>query len=97
MMNWNRIIMQNDNYKDYSQVSANEPRDVKYSSLPASSPSSPCRMRLEDNKAVFAVKLHYMMSELEKDGNDNIIGWQPHGRCFLVRDRKILVESVITR
>lgn len=32
----------------------------------------------------FPVKLHYMLSEIEKDGLAHIISWQPHGRCFIV-------------
>jgi hypothetical protein len=34
----------------------------------------------------FPAKLHYMLSEMEKEGLEHIISWQPHGRCFIVHD-----------
>jgi hypothetical protein len=43
----------------------------------------------------FPVKLHYMLSELETDGMDDIISWQPHGRCFLVHKQQQFVEQVL--
>jgi hypothetical protein len=48
--------------------------------------------RNEDN---FPVKLHYMLSELENDGVDGIVSWQPHGRCFLVHKQQQFVEKVL--
>lgn len=32
----------------------------------------------------FPVKLHYMLEDMEKDGLDHVMAWQPHGRCFIV-------------
>lgn len=32
----------------------------------------------------FPVKLHYMLRDMEEDGLDHIMSWQPHGRSFLV-------------
>jgi hypothetical protein len=46
----------------------------------------------EDN---FPVKLHYMIRELETDGMDDIVSWQPHGRCFLVHKQLAFVEKVL--
>jgi hypothetical protein len=43
----------------------------------------------------FPVKLHYMLNELEKDGMDDIVSWQPHGRCFLVHKQQQFVEQVL--
>jgi hypothetical protein len=43
----------------------------------------------------FPVKLHYMLNELEKDGLDDIVSWQPHGRCFLVHKQQQFVEQVL--
>lgn len=43
----------------------------------------------------FPVKLHYMLSELEADGLDYIVSWQPHGRCFLVHDQHRFVEEIL--
>lgn len=43
----------------------------------------------------FAVKLYHMLSEAEATGKTHIVSWQPHGRCFLVHDRKAFVEQVL--
>jgi HSF-type DNA-binding len=43
----------------------------------------------------FPVKLHCMLSALEKEGLSHIVSWQPHGRCFLVRDHKKFVERIL--
>jgi hypothetical protein len=43
----------------------------------------------------FPVMLHYMLNELEKDGMDNIVSWQPHGRCFLVHKQQQFLEHVL--
>lgn len=43
----------------------------------------------------FPLKLHYMLNEMEKDGQDSIVGWQPHGRCFLVKNQKLFVEKIL--
>lgn len=32
----------------------------------------------------FPLKLHEMLRQMEIDGLDHIVSWQPHGRCFLV-------------
>jgi hypothetical protein len=32
----------------------------------------------------FPMKLHEMLRQLEIDGHDHIVSWQPHGRCFVV-------------
>jgi hypothetical protein len=43
----------------------------------------------------FPVKLHYMLTELETDGMDDVVSWQPHGRCFLVHKQQQFVEKVL--
>ncbi|CAB9523374.1 Heat stress transcription factor [Seminavis robusta] len=43
----------------------------------------------------FAVKLHHMLSDVEAFGESGIVSWQPHGRCFVVRDRKAFVERIL--
>jgi HSF-type DNA-binding len=43
----------------------------------------------------FPVKLLYVIEELEKDGLDHVISWQPHGRCFIVHKQKEFVENVL--
>jgi hypothetical protein len=52
----------------------------------------------EESNAVeesFPYKLHYMLTELETDGMDDIVSWQPHGRCFLVHNQKAFVDHVL--
>jgi hypothetical protein len=39
--------------------------------------------------------LHYVLSDMEKDGLQNVAAWQPHGRCFIVHDQKLFVEKIL--
>jgi HSF-type DNA-binding len=57
----------------------------------------PANRKVNSNRADqnFPVKLHYILSELERDGLSHIVSWQPHGRCFVVRDQKEFVERVL--
>lgn len=48
--------------------------------------------RPEEN---FPVKLHYMLAELERDGLNHIVSWQPHGRCFVVHKQQQFVQNVL--
>lgn len=43
----------------------------------------------------FPVKLHYVLSDLAKDGLDYIVSWQPHGRCFIVHDQNKFATDVL--
>jgi hypothetical protein len=43
----------------------------------------------------FPVRLHYVLSEMEKDGLQHIVSWQSHGRCFIVHDQKLFAKSVL--
>jgi hypothetical protein len=43
----------------------------------------------------FPEKLHYMLSEMEKDGLQHVASWQSHGRCFLVHDQILFAEKVL--
>jgi hypothetical protein len=45
-------------------------------------------------KDIFPVRLHYMLSEMEKDGLEHIISWQLHGRCFIVHDSDALEKRL---
>lgn len=40
----------------------------------------------------FPLKLHEMLENVSADGFDQIISWQPHGRCFVVHKPKEFVE-----
>jgi hypothetical protein len=43
----------------------------------------------------FPERLHYMLSDMEKDGLQHVASWQPHGRCFLVHDPNLFAEKVL--
>jgi hypothetical protein len=43
----------------------------------------------------FPIKLHYMLSELETDGMDDVVSWQPHGRSFIVHKQPQFVEKLL--
>lgn len=43
----------------------------------------------------FPVRLHYMLSDLEKEGLSHIASWQPHGRCFAVHDHEAFEERIL--
>jgi hypothetical protein len=43
----------------------------------------------------FPEKLHYVLSDMEKDDLQHIVSWQPHGRCFIVHDQKHFAEKVL--
>jgi hypothetical protein len=86
-------------YHDYANIRETDPdavavdsnlAEVEQSDTGASGASS--TNRSEKN---FPVKLHYMLSELEWDGLDHIVSWQPHGRCFVVHKQKEFVERII--
>lgn len=43
----------------------------------------------------FPAKLHYMLSEIERDGLGHIVSWQPHGRCFMVHKQKEFEQKIL--
>jgi hypothetical protein len=45
----------------------------------------------------FPERLHYVLSEMEKDGLQDVASWQSHGRCFLVHDQKLFTETVLPK
>jgi HSF-type DNA-binding len=40
----------------------------------------------------FPIRLHKMLDQLTLDGHADVISWQPHGRCFVVRKPKEFKE-----
>lgn len=40
----------------------------------------------------FPLKLHKMLETVAHEGNDHIVSWQPHGRCFVVHKPQEFVE-----
>lgn len=47
--------------------------------------------------AGFPLKLHETLSLIERDGNDHIIGWLPHGRSFKIYQQKEFVEMILPK
>lgn len=47
--------------------------------------------------ALFPIKLHEVLDEVERDGLDGIISWAPHGRCFVIHEPKEFVEQVLPK
>lgn len=43
----------------------------------------------------FPERLHYALENAEKDGYEDAISWQLHGRSFLVHDPEKLTEKVL--
>ena len=46
---------------------------------------------------VFPLKLHETLSQIEKDGFDDIIGWLPHGRSFKIHKQKEFTDIILPR
>ena len=45
----------------------------------------------------FPEKLHEMLTQVDEEGLTHIVSWQPHGRCFLVHEKKDFIESIMPR
>jgi hypothetical protein len=45
----------------------------------------------------FPAKLHFMLSEIEKDGLDHIVSWCLHGRSFQINDLKSFQKELIPK
>jgi hypothetical protein len=43
----------------------------------------------------FPVRLFDMLDACEKEGMDDIVAWQPHGRSFIVRQPKIFQSKIL--
>lgn len=80
-------------YRDYSQeVETKFEASRHMSDTITADTASKGGCRAEEN---FPIKLHYMLLELQRDGLDHIVSWQPHGRCFVVHKQKEFVEHIL--
>lgn len=43
----------------------------------------------------FALKLHRILDETEKNGMGHIISWQPHGRAFKIHNAELFTERIM--
>lgn len=73
-------------YHDY----ATEPELKLASSLSADSVVLP-----KHGRNSFPEKLHFMLSDVAKDGLDHIVSWQWHGRSFMVHDQEAFVKRML--
>ena len=72
------------NYHDY----ANEPDDPS---------KTPIRRRKGGVTTPFPVVLHRLLAQIERDGHADVLGWQPHGRCFVIFQPKEFVRTIMPR
>jgi hypothetical protein len=47
-------------------------------------------MALSSTTQNFPEKLHYMLGEMESDGQEHVISWHSHGRSFAIHDQQKL-------
>lgn len=74
-------------YRDYSlEVPTAE-------ELAMTSPQAPERTP----NAAFPLKLHEILSQIERDGFDCIIGWLPHGRSFKIHKQEEFVRTILPK
>lgn len=45
----------------------------------------------------FPVQLHEILDNIEEDGHADVISWQPHGRCFVVRKPQDFLHEIMPR
>jgi len=43
----------------------------------------------------FPFKLHTLLEQIEQDGFGHIVSWQPHGRAFVIHDKKTFVDQIM--
>jgi HSF-type DNA-binding len=60
--------------------------------MPTASASSP----YSTQRVTFPEKLFRLLEGAEAQGLSHVISWQPHGRCFLVRDREAFSQLLPT-
>ena len=81
-----RVSSADQEYRDYASVGPAEAARLFGSSSGCSSGGA---VRQHNPQASgsqqqgFAVKLHYMLADIEASGDSSIVSWQPHGRCVL--------------
>ena len=51
--------------------------------------------KLSSSKLPFLWKLHEMLDDVEKTGDDHIVSWLPHGKAFRVHKPKSFVQKII--
>jgi len=82
--NHKRLFVQH-TYRDHShEVPLPEELDLVGPKAPVRTPN-----------AAFPLKLHEILTQIENDGHDHIVGWLPHGRSFKIYKQKEFVETIL--
>lgn len=84
----------NHNYHDYANVSVSE-INMLFPGAAVASLRQHNPLASGAQQQGFAVKLYHMLADIESSGEAEIVSWRPHGRCFVVHDRKAFVERVL--
>jgi hypothetical protein len=81
-------------------VSHHQPKSHEKSSWSTTSSSLSLSLPLPlsfSNHVTFPEILHHMLHQVSVEGQEHIVSWQPHGRCFIVKKKKEFVEQIIPR
>eukprot|EP00549_Striatella_unipunctata_P013132 CAMPEP_0118710168 /NCGR_PEP_ID=MMETSP0800-20121206/23181_1 /TAXON_ID=210618 ORGANISM="Striatella unipunctata, Strain CCMP2910" /NCGR_SAMPLE_ID=MMETSP0800 /ASSEMBLY_ACC=CAM_ASM_000638 /LENGTH=217 /DNA_ID=CAMNT_0006614219 /DNA_START=104 /DNA_END=757 /DNA_ORIENTATION=+ len=57
-------------------------------------------MMIEKRRGVtvpFPMILYYMLMHVSKEGFEEVVSWQPHGRCFVVHKPRKFAEEILPR
>jgi hypothetical protein len=84
----NRRLFVRHTYRDHSSEIPAIPEEMELMSHKAP---------LRTPNAAFPLKLHEILSLIESDGHDDIIGWLPHGRSFKIHKHKEFVETILPK
>lgn len=57
--------------------------------------SSPLSPHLPSPMTNFPAKLHYLLGEMERDGQSDIMSWQSNGKSFVVHNKARLEETIL--
>jgi hypothetical protein len=83
------------NYHDYAQEAAVVEASQRQRPSNSQHFTSHNGQAMLGGDETFPVKLHYMLSDVERDGLSHIISWAPHGRSFALHDRPAFVDGVL--
>jgi len=64
---------------------------------PSSPPSRKGKGNRGGSEVRFPKTLHRMLQDAEENNFDDIVGWRPHGRAFMVHDKARFVKEVLPR
>jgi hypothetical protein len=81
-----------------SSVMTSVPMYIDFSGVPCSISSfCPEEAGRKSYEQFFPVKLHTMLTDLEKEGRSDIVSWSPHGRAFVVKRQDAFVAEIIPK